>query len=304
MNEKSFLRRTGYVIKTTLKKWWEKDPTRQGAIIGYYAIFALPGLLVVVITTVGYFLGDAAVSGHLHEQIAAAIGKSYADQVNKMVLMSRNLENTLWGTVIGVMTIIIGATGVFVQLQNSLNIIWEVKAKTSGSGIGVILSFLRARMFSFGLVLTIAILLLISLVISSLLTALSEWFVQNWSEYFFELFQVLNAAISFAIVTLLFAIMFKAIPDAKIRWKSVWIGAILTALLFVAGKTALGFYFGKTNPASVYGAAGSVILILLWTSYSSMIIFLGAEFTKIHSDTHFGEVAPAKHAVIEKGRIK
>jgi membrane protein len=302
--EKTFLQRTGFIIKTSLGKWWERDPFRQGAVIGYYALFALPGLLVVVIISVGFFIGEEAISGHLHEQIAEVMGKNTADQVQRMVMMSMNIKDSFWGIIIGVTSILFGATGVFVQLQNSFNIIWEVKAKTSGSGISGILRFLRVRLLSFGLILTIAFLLLISLVVSSLLTALSSWIVEHWSESFLLLFQILNAGLSFVVITLIFAIMFKAIPDAKVRWKSVWIGAIVTAFLFLIGKTALGYYFGKTNPASVYGVAGSVVLILLWTSYSSMIVFLGAEFTRTHSDTHFGEVTPVKHAVVEKGRIK
>jgi membrane protein len=269
--EKSFLERTKIIVKTTFHNWWEKDPFRQGAIIGYYALFALPGLMVVIITAVGYFMGDTAVSGNLHDQITSVMGKNTADQVQRMVMMSMNIKNSFWGMIIGVSSILLGATGVFVQLQNSFNIIWEVKAKTSGS----ILSFLRARLFSFGLILTIAFLLLISLLISSLLTALSSWIAEHWSESFLLLFEILNTALSFVIITLLFAIMFKAIPDARVRWKSVWIGAVVTTILFIIGKSLLGIYFGKTNPASVYGAAGSVVLILLWTSYSSMIVFLG-----------------------------
>lgn len=289
------------LTKTACRNWYERDPYRQGAIIAYNAIFALPGLLVVVITIAGYVLGDEAVSGQLHKQIAAAMGNDTADQVQNMVLMSMRIKNSLVGATIGIATIIIGATGVFVEFQKSLNIIWEVKASTAKSNLMILL---KSRLFSFGLIVSIAFLLLISLVISSLLSALGSWIQQYWSEAFLILFQILNIILSLVIITLLFAIMFKTIPDAKIKWPSVWIGAFITSLLFVIGKTALGLYFGKANPGSVYGAAGSIILILLWTSYSSMIVFLGAEFTKAHSDYHFGDIPPADHAIRDKGRIK
>jgi len=281
------------LFKTAVKKWFERDPYRQGAIIAYHAIFALPGLLVVVITLAGYFLGDEAISGHLHKQISDAMGDETADQVQKMVVMSMKIKDSLIAAIIGIATILIGATGVFVEMQKSLNIIWEVKTSTKKSGIW---KLLKSRLFSFGLIVSIAFLLLISLVITSILNALSTWIAQYWSESFLIIFQVLNIAVSLGIITLLFALMFKIIPDAKIKWPSVWLGAFITALLFVVGRTALGLYFGTANPGSVYGAAGSIFLILLLTFYSSMILFLGAEFTKVHSDDRFGEVPPADHA--------
>ena len=291
----------GFLLKVATLKWYDRDPFREGAIIAYNAIFALPGLLVVVITLTGYFFGGEAVSSHLHGQIAEALGNNTADQIQEMVNMSMRIKDSIWATTFGVGTIIIGATGVFVELQKSLNIIWEVKATTSKSGIWTVI---KTRLFSFGLILSIAFLLLISLVLSSLLSAFGTWIQQYWSESLLSLFKIYNQVFSLAIVTMLFGLMFKLIPDAKIKWKSVWIGAFLTALLFDIGKTALGLYFGKANPGSVYGAAGSIILILLWTSYSSMIVFYGAEFTKVYSDYYYGEIPPTQNAVKEKDRVK
>ncbi len=291
----------GSLLKVATLKWYDRDPFREGAIIAYNAIFALPGLLVVVITLTGYFFGGEAVSSHLHAQIAEALGINTADQIQEMVNMSMRIKDSVWATTFGVGTIIIGATGVFVELQKSLNIIWEVKATTSKSGIWTVI---KTRLFYFGLILSIAFLLLISLVLSSLLSAFGTWIQQYWSESLLSLFKIYNQVFSLAIVTFLFGLMFKLIPDAKIKWKSVWIGAFLTALLFDIGKTALGLYFGKANPGSVYGAAGSIILILLWTSYSSMIVFYGAEFTKVYSDYYYGEIQPTQNAIKEKDRVK
>lgn len=289
------------LFKTATKKWFDRDPFREGAIIAYNAIFALPGLLVVVISLAGYFFGAEAVSGQLHRQIAIALGNGAADSIQEMVIMSMRIRTSVLTTIIGIGTIIFGATAVFVELQKSLNIIWEVKASVAKSGI---LTILKTRLFSFGLILSIAFLLLISLVLSSLLTALGIWIQQYWSQSLLLFFKIFNEVLSIGIITILFGLMFKIIPDAKVKWNSVWLGAFVTSLLFVIGKTVLGFYFGTANPGSLYGAAGSVILILLWTSYSSMILFFGAEFTKVYSDTYFGDVPADENAVRAKGRVK
>jgi len=281
----------------TIRKWYDHDPFREGAIIAYNAIFAIPGLLVVVITFGGYFFGDDAVSGHLHQQLASVMGGDIAEQIQKMIIMSLKSKDSVMATIIGISTIIIGATAVFVELQKILNNIWQVKASDTKSDLWM---FIKTRLFSFGLIISIAFLLLISLVLSSFLSAIGSWVQQYWSDSFLVLFKVLNTIFSLAIITSLFALMFKILPDARIKWPSVWIGAFVTSFLFVIGKSALGLYFGKANPGSGFGAAGSIILILIWTSYSSMIVFFGAEFTKTYSDYYFGEIAPSENAVKEK----
>ena len=286
--------KTGHLLKSTFKVWYDRDPFRESAVIAYNAVFSLPGLLVLVITLSGYFFGADAVSGHLHNQVAQAMGNDTANQVQEMVAAASKSKDSFWASIIGIATILIGATGVFVQMQKSLNNIWEVKATAAKSGIAV---FLKTRFFSFGLIVSIAFLLLISLLLSSLLSALDMWVQRHWSASFLVLFEILNFVFSLVVITLLFAMMFKILPDAKIKWNLVWIGAFVTSILFVIGKSALGLYFGKVNPGSGYGAAGSVILILLWASYSSMIVFFGAEFTKVYSDYYFGEVKPSENAV-------
>ena len=291
------IKKTGSLFKTAFIKWFQREPFREGAIIAYYAIFAIPGLLVVVISITGYFFGGDVVSGHLHKQIAGVMGLSTADQVQEMLLMTLKSKDTLWATIIGLAVIIIGATALFAQLQKSLNNIWQVEAKASKSGIW---PFIRTRLFSFGLIVTIAFLLLVSLVLSSLLSALSSWIMKYWTESLLVVFQILNTVFSLAIIAVLFSLMFKILPDAKVKWRSVWLGACVTSVLFEIGKTGLGFYFGKANPGSGYGVAGSIILILLWASYSSMIVFLGAEFTKVYSDYYYGEIPPDENAVKQK----
>ena len=277
------------ILKKALTEWWEKDPFRESAIIAYYAIFALPGLLIVILTTAGYFFGRDAVNNHITAQFASTMGADTALQVQNIIVQASEAKNSILATIIGVIIMIVGATAVFAQFQKSLNTIWEVKLDDSKYGIW---SFVRVRLFSFGLIVTIAFLLIVSLVISALLSAFGNWLSGHFSETFFVAMQVVNFIISFIIITVLFALMFKFLPDAKIKWKHVWIGSIVTAFLFDIGKFSLGLYFGKLTPEIGYGAAGSIILIMLWVSYSSMIVFYGAEFTRAYADYISGRVAP------------
>lgn len=285
----------GKVFKTTFKEWYAKDPFRQSAVIAYYAIFAIPGLLFLIITTAGYFYDKEAISQSILEQVSSTMGTDTSEQIKEMVASASQIKTSVIGTIIGVLILLVGATGVFVELQKSLNMIWEVKVVPKKGMLRV----LRARLFSFGLILAIAFLLLISLVVSALLVALSHWIKVDTSAFMVVIFTVLNFIISLAIVSVLFALMFKILPDAKVKWKHVWLGALITGLLFTIGKTALAFYFGKADPASGYGAAGSVILILLWTSYSSMILFFGAEFTASYAKRNSAKVPPTEIAKVD-----
>jgi len=287
----------GHLFGTTFKKWFARDPFRESAVIAYNAIFSLPGLLVVVIAVSGYFFGKDAITGRLHSQIAGAMGNDTALEIEQMVTFASRSKDSVWASIFAIVTIIVGATGVFVEMQQTLNEIWEVKSNTEKSGF---LLMLKTRLFSFGLIITIAFLLLISLTLSSLLSAISAWVLLHWSDNWLLLFQVINFVFPLGVITVLFAMLFKILPDAKIKWHLVWIGAFLTSLLFTLGKSALGLYFGKAEPGSGYGTAGSVVLIMLWTSYSSMIVFFGAEFTKVYSDLYYGEVPAAETAVKEK----
>lgn len=290
--------RTSRILADAFRSWNAKDPFRESAVIAYYAIFSLPGIMVLVVTLAGYFFGQDAAGAHLHAQLVGAMGSDTADQIQAMVIEASRSKASPWATSIGLVTILVGATGVFVQLQKSLNSIWEVKAQPSKSGVW---TYLKARFFSFGLIISIAFLLLVSLVITSVLAAMSKWIAAHWPEYIMFLFQTVNVLVSLAIVSALFAMMFKILPDARIRWRYVWAGAFLTGLLFEVGKLGLGLYFGKAQPGSGYGAAGSVILILLWVSYSSMIVFYGAEFTKAYADHYHGAVAAGDNAVKDLG---
>lgn len=289
------------IFKTAAKEWWSKDPFKESAVIAYYSIFSLPGLLVLILTVAGYFYGQDAINNKLSDQIASTMGPDTAVQVSDMIEKARATGSSVWTTIIGIGTIIVGATGVFAQFQKSLNIIWEVKADESKSGI---LSLIKVRLFSFGLIISVAFILVVSLVVSTLLAAFGGWLQTNFSEALLVIVQILNVIISLAILALIFSLMFKFFPDAKIKWRHVWVGSFVTAILFELGKFGLSLYFGKASPESGYGAAGSIILILLWVSYSSMIVFLGAEFTRAFANYYDGEIPANENAVKDNGREK
>jgi len=281
------------ITKNTFTAWMKADPFRQSAVIAYYAVFSIPALLVIIIACAGFAFGREAVQGEISGQISAAIGTDAARQVEGMIAKVSGEKSSIWATIIGVVTLFVGATGVFAQLQISLNLIWEVKVEAKKKW----LKTLKDRLFSFGLILSIGFLLLISLLLTAGLAAFSDWIKNHLPDFMMFIFQLINFLLSFLVITVLFALMFKILPDAKIRWKDVWVGAMVTTLLFIAGKFGLGFYFGKAEPDSTYGAAGSVVLIMLWVSYSCMIVFLGAEFTKQYA-THFGhDIVPTQDAV-------
>jgi len=286
---KSFLK----IVGSASKRWWGKDPFMQSAVIAYYAIFAMPGLLVIVISFGSLFFKRDVITGQLYTQISSIMGVETARQVQDMIISVSQTNKSMLATSIGLITVLLGATGVFIQLQKALNVIWGVKAKPRRA----IIMLIRTRLFSFGLILSIGFLLLISLTITTIIAVMGDWVLNHWPNIVLIIFYVLNFIISFGIVMLLFALLYKILPDAKIQWKHIWLGSILAAFLFILGKTAIGFYLSKSNPGSAYGAAGSIVLILLWVSYSSMVFFYGAEFTHAYADHFTGKVTATEDAV-------
>jgi len=280
------------LFKATYKKWVKDDPFRQSAVIAYYAIFSIPALLIIVIDVAGAVFGKAAISGKLASTLIQLLGQDAATQVQDTIIKASVDGHSLPATLIGIATTMAGALGVFTELQNSFNYIWEVKPKADVKFLEV----LKDKLFSFGLLLSISFLLLISLVFTAAISALSEWISAHATIFATISLTLFDIIISYLVIALLFALMFRILPSAKIRWKYAWAGAKLTSALFIIGKYALGFYFGKFHPASAYGTAGSIVLILLWVSYSCMIVFFGAEFTKQYSKKDLGRIIPKKIA--------
>ena len=292
MNFKERSKNIFSLLKDTFSEWNEDEPFRQSAVIAYYSIFSLPALLIIIVNVVGLVLGEEAVEGQISAQISDLVGTEAAKQVEEMIANVSQQGNNVIGIIIGIGTLLFGATGVFYQLQQSLNQVWEVELKPN-AGYGK-LAIDRAT--SLGVILAIGFLLLVSLLLTTVLTALGGWIERRLPDFMYYLFQVLNLLVSFGVVTLLFALIYKVLPDVKISWHAVWVGALVTALLFTIGKSAIGFYFGKSNPASAFGAAGSVILILLWVNYSALIFLFGAEFTQVYARRYGERIEPNSYA--------
>lgn len=284
----------GDILKKTVKGWQDNDPFRQSAVIAYYFIFSLPALLVLVINLASFFFSRETVNGEISRQVASVMGSETAKQISSIVKKADQSHAGLLPSVIAIIILISGATGVFVQLQMVLNEIWGVKQKPNAG----IMATIKNRILSFGLIIVIGFLLLVSLVISTLLASFSHWLAGHFSESLTFVLYCLDFIVSLGVISTLFALMFKYLPDVKIGWKTAWTGALITGILFVAGKYGLSFYFGKASPGSVYGAAGSLIIMLLWVSYSSMIVFFGAEFTQQYAVATGARVAVAENAEI------
>ncbi|MFL6263520.1 MAG: YihY/virulence factor BrkB family protein [Thermoanaerobaculia bacterium] len=280
------------LIKESFQEWQKDGALDLGAALAYYTIFSLAPLLLVALAVAGLLWDRGEIQGQLIAEIQGLMGPQGAQAVQTMLANAGQHGSGVIASILGVATILFGATGVFVQLQNALNRVWNVEARP---GLGI-WSFVKTRLISFGMVLGIGFLLLVSLIISTAVSAVGKWAtgLLPGSE---TLMQGLTFVVSFAFVTLLFAMMYKFLPDVEIGWRDVWIGAVVTALLFTLGKFLIGLYLGKSSIASTYGAAGSLVVVLLWIYYSSQILFLGAEFTQVYA-THYGSrIKPSKHAV-------
>jgi membrane protein len=285
------------LLKESFKEWQEDECLQLGAALAYYTLFSIAPMLLVVIGVAGFVFGREAVQGQLDNQIQGLVGAQGADAIQGMVANAgKNKDGGLLATIIAFVTILFGATGVFTQLQTSLNHIWSVKLKPEG-----VKGILRARAAAFGMLLGIGFLLLVSLVISAALAA-----VDNYTAGLLPgaqiLFQALNFGVSFAVITVLFAMIYRFLPDVKIAWRDVWFGAAVTALLFTIGKFLIGLYLGNSSVASVYGAAGSLVIILLWAYYASQILFFGAELTQVWARRRGAHIEPDKHAMPVDGK--
>jgi membrane protein len=263
------------------------------AAISYYAVFSIPALLVIIINIAGFFLGQNQVSDEVRRQVASYIGPGVADQVIRMAESAgQNTGGGFVATIVGLAALVFGATGVFVQLQTSLDKAWDVEPRSDD---GVVRSALKQRAAGFLEVVVLALLLMlyVALTTAGALNFVVNWLPAGWSEV---TFQFIAFAVNLAALTLVFAGLFKTLPDAEIRWRVVWLGAFVTAVLFSAGQILIGMYFGHANIAGAYGAAGSLALLMVWIYYSAMILLFGAELTHAWAHMHGMEAAPSKGA--------
>ncbi|MEO8451540.1 MAG: YihY/virulence factor BrkB family protein [Gemmatimonadota bacterium] len=267
------------LLWTAIKGWSRDDVPRLGASLAYYALFSIAPILVIAIAIAGSFFGADVVRGHLVGQIDQLIGVEGGRAVQALLEGAAKSGSGPLAVVIGSVTFLIASIGAFLELQHALNTIFRVKSEP-GSHVK---AFVVARLRSFGLVLSIGFLLLVSLAVSAGLAALSAWVEAGTGGAQF-LWQVVNIIVSLSVITVLFAMIYRFLPDVRLQWRDVWTGAFITAILFVIGKQVIGLYLGRSGVSSSYGAAGSVVVLLLWVYYTAQIVLLGAEFTRVYAD--------------------
>jgi membrane protein len=284
------------LMKDSVNGFIEDDCTTMAAALSYYTVFSLPPLLVLLLTLLGAVMDPQDIQGNIEAQMRDAMGSAGAEQVRTILANAdRPGAGGLLPTVLSVIALLLGATGVFGQLQAALNKAWGVAPDPDKGGIR---SMLLKRMFGMGMVLGLAFILLVSLVVSAMLSAFGEELGRFLpSGLSAPVLEAINFAGSLAVIALLFGAIFKIMPDARIAWSDVRVGALVTALLFVAGKFVLGLYLGRSNPGEAFGAAGALALMLVWIYYSSMIVLLGAEFTQVWAEQHGRRIVPEKGAV-------
>jgi membrane protein len=280
------------LLKGTVEAWIEDNALRLSAALAYYSIFSIAPLLIIAVSVAGLALGEEAVQGELEGQLRAYVGPQAAASVQSMVQSASRPADGWLGATVGFLVMLLGASGVFAQLKDALNTVWEVKPRSGGGVAG----FLRARLVSFGMVLAIGFLLLTSLFLTTALAAFNGY-IERFLGIPQFLGTLLGFAASFGIVTVLFAFIFKVLPDARVQWRNVWVGAVATGFLFEIGKFALSFYLGRESTASGFGAAGSVVLLLLWVYYASCILLFGAEFTRVYARATGHAILPIEGAV-------
>ena len=289
------------LLKETFTEWNEDKAPRLAAALSYYTALSIAPMLGIVIAIAGLAFGEEAARGEIVNQVQGAIGRDSAEAIEEIIANAYQPNVGIVATIIGVVTLVLGAAGFFGQLQDAHNTIWEVTPKP-GQGI---LAMIRQRFISFTMVLGIGFLLLVSLILSTMLTAASTY-VQGFLPQTELIARIVNFVISFGGVTLLFALIYKILPDAEVAWRDVWVGAAMTALLFTIGRFALSLYLGNTSVASAYGAAGSFVVILLWVYYSAQILLFGAEFTQVYARRYGSRIQPSENAVAitEEARIQ
>jgi membrane protein len=277
------------LIRTTIEKWVAHKDARQGAALAYYSVFSVGPLMVIAIGIAGLAFGPEAARGEVQGQLSGMLGQPAADAVNTMLSSANKPQQGLLATVLGTAVLLFSALGVVVQLKDAFNTVWEVDDKK----ISGFWQFVRTYLISLAAVIGVGFLLLISLAFTTALSAAGQYLGTQLPQ---TVLQAAGSLVSFAVITAMFAIMFKLLPDAQVEWRDVWLGAALTAVLFELGKSLIGVYVGKLALASTYGAAASLVIMLIWVYYSAQIVLLGAEFTHCYASRHGKvevEVAPA-----------
>jgi membrane protein len=289
----NFIKKIGFLFKETFSEFIDDNAMKLSAALSYYTIFSLPPLLIIIISMSGFFFGAEAVRGELFWQINGLVGNDAALQIQETIKNVKLSSSSTFATTLGVIILLIGASSVFAEIQDSINLIWGIRAKPKRG----LIKFLKNRLMSFSMIGSVGFLLLVGLIVNSLMDVLNRRLASLFPVDTIYLFYVINLLIVFIIITLLFTVIFKTLPDGKVVLRDCLIGSSFTAFLFMIGKFAIGYYLGRFNIGSIYGAAGSIILILLWVYYSAFILYFGAEFTKVYATTHGKKIIPYEYSV-------
>jgi membrane protein len=280
-----------WVLKHAFIGWWNDNVPRLGASLAYYTLFAMSPILLIATSIAGLAFGREAVRGEIVAQIQGLVGKQGAQAVQAMLEGAARPSQSIAATIVGFVTFFLGATGAFLELQTALNAIWRVKPRPGVS----VKAFLLQRLISFGLVVAMGFLLLVSLLVSAALAALNRYLGSIFPALT-AFWEASNVLVSLFVTTMLFALVYKVLPDVRLRWRDVWVGALVTAGFFSIGKQIIGLYLGTSSVASTYGAAASVVVLLIWVYYSAQVVLLGAEFTRYYVEKFRGAPAPMKYA--------
>lgn len=284
------------VFRESFKGFGNDNVTKLSGSLAYYTVFSLGPLMVVIISLCSIFLGRDAIEGKVYEQLVSFVGADTALQLQQVIKNGFINGKGTFAAIIGVITLLIGATTVFGDIQDSINKIWNLKPKPKKGW----LKMLRNRFLSFSVIASLGFLLLVSLGISAIIETLMSSFKARYPDVTVHIVYIINLVLTFGITTLIFAVIFKVLPDAQIKWKDIMSGAIATSILFMLGKFAISFYIAKTNVGSTYGAAGSIVILLVWVYYSSIILYFGAEFTKAYAVKYGSSIHPNDYAVTMK----
>ncbi|HEY8190678.1 MAG TPA: YihY/virulence factor BrkB family protein [Micavibrio sp.] len=280
------------LLLKTIRQWWARDPFTQSASAAYYAVFSMPGLLISVVALASLVFDRHTIQTEIIHHMQAVMGRDSSALLEKIIAGTQREDQGGAAMAVGLLTLLFGATGLFVQLQHALNHIWEVEVKKTSS----VLRFIRNRATAFGVMISIGFLLMVSLTLTALLGALSDRLLLYVPVYTVVLFHMLDLAVSLGIISLLFALMFRVLPDVRLEWRFALLGGLISALLFKAGEYSLGFYFNLASPESAFGAAGSIVLLMIWVFYSCLILLFGAELTKIYALSRRQHVRPTEIA--------
>lgn len=282
-----------HFLKEVVSNFSADKALKFSASLSYYTVFSIAPFLAIILSVSGFFFGREAVQGELYPQINQLIGHDAAVQVQEMITNIHLSGNNIFATIVSTVILIIGATGIFNEIQDSINHIWGLKSKPSRGLFKIVLN----RLISFSLIVSLGFLLVVSLLLNTVVDALSRQLMKLLPQNAVIIVDAVNNCLMFVLISFLFGIIFKVLPDARIKWKDVIVGAVTTAVLFMIGKFCIGFYLGHSNLGNVYGTAGSIIIVMVWVYYSAVILYFGAEFTKVYAKHYGGKIVPNDYAV-------